>query len=151
MKKFTLLLAAMFCAAGMANAAEELTLTRGWNCTIGTTEIGDIPQYPAEVTISGQWQNIKICTESFNATEWVSYKVVLAEPVEEGQIQVMVRNAAEAQAYSGTYQEIPAGVRFCTECGAKKPEAPLTKCPDCGYEFGDSVPNFCPNCGKNLK
>ena len=40
---------------------------------------------------------------------------------------------------------------FCTECGAKKPEAPLTKCPDCGYEFGDSVPNFCPNCGKNLK
>ena len=110
MKKFTLLLAAMFCAAGMANAAEELTLTRGWNCTIGTTEIGDIPQYPAEVTISGQWQNIKICTESFNATEWVSYKVVLAEPVEEGQIQVMVRNAAEAQAYGGTYQEIPAGV-----------------------------------------
>ena len=110
MKKLFLLLAAMFCTAGVATAQEELSLARGWNCNIGTTEIGEIPQYPAQVTIGGQWQNIKICAESFDATEWVSYKIVLAEPVEDGQIQVMIRNAAEAQSYGGNYQEIPGGV-----------------------------------------
>lgn len=110
MKKLGLLFAAMLCTAGQAFAAEELSLARGWNCTIGSTEVGEIPQYPAQVTIGGQWQNIKICTETFDAAEWVSYKLVLAEPVEDGQIQVMIRNAAEAQNYGGNYQEIPGGV-----------------------------------------
>lgn len=39
---------------------------------------------------------------------------------------------------------------FCTQCGAKKPEAERkVKCAKCGWEPADpsQIPNFCPNCG----
>ena len=39
---------------------------------------------------------------------------------------------------------------FCTQCGAKKPEAARkVKCAKCGWEPADpsQIPNFCPNCG----
>ena len=40
--------------------------------------------------------------------------------------------------------------RFCTECGAKKPEkARLYRCDKCGWEPEDPEhpPKFCPECG----
>ena len=38
--------------------------------------------------------------------------------------------------------------KFCTECGAPKPEDKAPACAGCGYEFTDgNVPKFCPNCG----
>ena len=112
MKKFTLLIASLLCIAGQANAVEEnLSLSRGWNCSLVQEEIGEAPQYPAQATIGGQWQNIKICTESFDARVWTHYKIVFGEPVAADElIQVMIRNAAEASAYTGTYQTIPGGV-----------------------------------------
>ncbi len=110
MKKFTILSAALICLSGQAYASEQLELTTGWNCQLSSVELGTIPQYPAEASIGGQWQNIKICTESFDARLWTNYKIVFAEATTEGQIQVMVRNAAEASSYGGTYQEIPGGV-----------------------------------------
>lgn len=40
--------------------------------------------------------------------------------------------------------------RFCSECGARKPEgAPLYRCDKCGWEPKDPAhpPKFCPECG----
>lgn len=111
MKKFTLFAASLLCIAGQIVTAEELSLTRGWNCSLQQQETTEVPQYPARVDIGGQWQNIKLCDQSFDATVWNRYKITLAEPVaSEGIIQVMVRNAAEAQNYSGAYLPISGGV-----------------------------------------
>ena len=42
--------------------------------------------------------------------------------------------------------------KFCTECGAKKPEAEETKkfCPKCGAEVAPDA-KFCPECGEKLQ
>ncbi len=114
MKKFTILSAALICLAGQAYASEELELSRGWNCNLSSVELGDIPQFPAEISIGGQYQNVKLSTVSFDARLWSSYKIIFDQATTEGQIQVMVRNAAEAQSYGGTYQEIPGGVSAYT-------------------------------------
>ena len=38
--------------------------------------------------------------------------------------------------------------KFCTECGAPKPEAPKASfCTNCGHKFEGEVPKFCPDCG----
>jgi membrane protease subunit (stomatin/prohibitin family) len=37
--------------------------------------------------------------------------------------------------------------RFCSECGAKKPEAAF--CTNCGHKFTGPRPKFCPECGSN--
>lgn len=111
MKKFTLFAVSMLCIAGQAVSAEELSLTRGWNCSLKQQESAEVPQYPARADLGGQWQNIKLCDQSFDATVWNRYKITLAEPMaSEGIVQVMVRNAAEAQDYSGAYLPIPGGV-----------------------------------------
>ena len=38
--------------------------------------------------------------------------------------------------------------KFCSECGAKKPEK--KKCPKCGTEL-DEMKKFCPECGEKLQ
>ena len=40
------------------------------------------------------------------------------------------------------------GGKFCTECGAKKPEDVI--CPNCGTNYGESGPKFCMECGTKL-
>jgi membrane protease subunit (stomatin/prohibitin family) len=35
--------------------------------------------------------------------------------------------------------------KFCSECGAKKPEAAF--CSNCGHKFAGERPKFCPECG----
>ena len=50
----------------------------------------------------------------------------------------------------GCGAEIKDGLKFCGECGAKKPaNAPLYKCDKCGWEPEDpsKPPRFCPECG----
>ena len=42
---------------------------------------------------------------------------------------------------------IPAGSRFCPECGA--PQAVANKCPKCGNEITPGT-KFCPNCGQKI-
>ena len=45
---------------------------------------------------------------------------------------------------------MPNGAKYCTECGAKKPEkARLYRCDKCGWEPEDPEhpPKFCPECG----
>lgn len=37
---------------------------------------------------------------------------------------------------------------FCSECGAKKPEA--VKCPKCGFDLTGRTGKFCPECGNQL-
>ena len=49
----------------------------------------------------------------------------------------------------------PAGAKFCNECGAKRPEAPVAeegpaKCPKCGAEVPEGA-KFCNECGEKLQ
>lgn len=37
--------------------------------------------------------------------------------------------------------------KFCTECGAARPEQ-VVACPGCGYKPDGDIPKFCPECGK---
>lgn len=41
--------------------------------------------------------------------------------------------------------------KFCTNCGAKKPNTTKVKCDNCGWESESEVtPNFCPDCGNKF-
>ena len=56
---------------------------------------------------------------------------------------------AEPQGWTCSCGAVNKG-KFCSECGAKKPEgAPLYKCDKCGWEPEDPTkpPKFCPECG----
>jgi len=100
---------ALSCMSCFAGDVEDLSLTTGWNCNL--EQESTAPMYPSQVTLGGQWQDIRICDESFDAKEWVRYKVVFAEAFEDGEtVQIMVRNAAEASSYGGNYYPIAAGV-----------------------------------------
>ncbi len=42
--------------------------------------------------------------------------------------------------------------KFCTECGAAKPEEKLSACPNCGWAIPEGTePKFCSECGYSLK
>ena len=45
------------------------------------------------------------------------------------------------------------GVKFCTQCGSKKPEAASYRCSKCGFTPEDPAnpPKFCPECGNRFE
>jgi hypothetical protein len=111
MKKIYLLMTMLLalCLGSYAGGDDDLSLTTGWNCSL--EQESTAPMYPSQVTISGQWRDIRICDSNFSAKEWVRYKIIFAEPFTDSElVQVMVRNAAEASSYSGHYFPIQAGV-----------------------------------------
>lgn len=116
MKKLALLLAAMIGLAGQASAqqyGEELTLgsISGWGWSKKTIVVSDqeIPQLPAAVNLPGQYGEISV-TEKFDAKDIKSFKFTLAEPTEEGKIQISIRNQAQTSSYQNQYIHLGAGI-----------------------------------------
>ena len=73
---------------------------------------------------------------------------------DDGHRQIICRNAAALNRQERGMAHCSCGAvnkgKFCSECGAKKPEgAPLYKCDKCGWEPEDPTnpPKFCPECG----
>ena len=58
---------------------------------------------PAKVVLPSNWGDVKLVKESFDATEYPGFKIVLREKPESGTVQVFYRNAAQAADYKGTY------------------------------------------------
>ena len=61
-------------------------------------------------------------------------------------------NAAAADVWTCPQcQAQNAGGKFCSNCGAKRPEAQVGGfCPNCGHALGEPRPKFCPECGQKL-
>lgn len=62
-----------------------------------------------------------------------------AQPLAQGQAGAGEWTCSCGKANSGN---------FCSECGAKKPEAAF--CTNCGQKFENGKPKFCPNCGTKV-
>ena len=71
-----------------AAEGEELSLSPGWNCNQSVSYVG--PNFPAQITMKSGSNYIKVAKE-FTADEYVSYKIVFAEGVQEGALSLVIR------------------------------------------------------------
>lgn len=59
---------------------------------------------PATVSLPGNWGDVKLWGEPFNITEYPRYRIELeTAPGSEGQLQMFLRNQAQADTYGGHY------------------------------------------------
>ena len=86
---------------------EELTVNLGWGVSYDSPSS---VEPPVGVNIPGNWGDVKLTDFSFSAAEYPMYRIVLGKAVEQdGTVQIMVRNAAEAEEYGGHYYPVNAG------------------------------------------
>ena len=59
---------------------------------------------PATVSLPGNWGDVKLWGEPFSITDYPRYRIELGKaPGAEGQLQMFIRNQAQAEAYGGHY------------------------------------------------
>ncbi|MCR5395595.1 MAG: hypothetical protein K6E86_09380 [Bacteroidales bacterium] len=105
MKKCFTLLSVLLAFGLTANAeTEKLILAADGGARVIDPNAKTQPNgLPAQVTIPGNWGDVKIYNGSLDATTYVGCSVTLAEAPAEETVQVYYRNADQAAAYSGTY------------------------------------------------
>ena len=64
---------------------------------------------PATVALPGNWGDVKLWKEPFSITDYPRYRVELGVEPEDRQVQIFIRNAAQAAEYGGHYYEFAAG------------------------------------------
>ena len=64
---------------------------------------------PAAVSLPGNWGDVKLWGDPFNINEYPRYRIELGQAPEAGQLQMFIRNAAQAKDYSGHYYPFDAG------------------------------------------
>ena len=64
---------------------------------------------PAIVSLPGNWGDVKLWKEPFSITDYPRYRVELGVEPEDHQVQIFIRNAAQAKEYGGHYYEFAAG------------------------------------------
>ena len=64
---------------------------------------------PATVALPGNWGDVKLWKEPFSITDYPRYRVELGVEPQEKQVQIFIRNAAQAAEYGGHYYEFAAG------------------------------------------
>ena len=64
---------------------------------------------PAAVSLPGNWGDVKLWGAPFDINEYPRYRIELGQAPEDGQLQMFVRNAAQAKDYSGHYYPFSAG------------------------------------------
>ncbi|MCR4853840.1 MAG: hypothetical protein K5893_09645 [Prevotella sp.] len=65
---------------------------------------------PAIVSLPGNWGDVKLWNEPFSVLDYPKYRIELGQaPTADHQLQMFLRNAAQAKDYGGHYYELAAG------------------------------------------
>lgn len=115
-------------------------------CDQDSPRKGEIAQAQAEQAIGF----MKGVANAFGVTDAIKQAQARAQ-AQQGQVQGQAQPQAQASGVvcAKCHQPVPAGMKFCGNCGTPVPEAAQeVKCPNCGTMTSQA---FCGNCGTKVR